>query len=205
MIPDYIQRGARKILASGRFQRLLDKYDVTDADVLANVLRTAFYLHERERGVAHAIAVMTACQAAPRSLTDRELFAGMGTLADQYQDQEYLNRIIAGAKAHGYQPNPHDFYMGNLARFEGDPEAFVPATGGRGHIEKVCRQRGIPCSGAVNVKGREPDTNPLESKVKLAEDIVQAKLRKRLLREPGLSNRTRELREDIVAKHGAVT
>ena len=113
---------------------------------------------------AKRLKAMLDAQSPPRSMTDVELFADVGTLDKQYRGEEqYLDSIVAGARKHGFNPNPHDFYMGNMARFVGDPEAFVPPTGGRGHIRKVCEQRGIPSSGAVNLAGREPEVDPWEA------------------------------------------
>ena len=116
------------------------------------------------RSNAKRLRDMLKSRSAPRCLTDVEFFGDVGTLSKQYEGEEgYLNQIVSNAKSHGYSPNPHDFYMGNLARFPGDPEAFIPPTGGRGHLKKVLQKRGLPCSGAVEVAGREPIEDPWES------------------------------------------
>jgi len=209
-IPDYILNNAREVLqVAGRFDALYEKYapESHDIDLRRSALRLAFYLSQREKGVNHQIAAMTACQAAPRSMTDRELFEGMGPLAKQFEGEEdYLDRIVAGARAHGHNPGANDVYMSNLARFEGDPLAFVPPTGGRGHIRKVCEDRGLPCEGAVNVKGREPSEDPLAKKIPLANSIVAREMNHRIKKDPGLKEKDpRELREAIIDKHGATT
>ena len=83
--PGYIKRGAQQVLRSGEFSQLVDKYrDLLDCEICANVTRLGFYLHQRKQGASHNIAAMTAMQAAPGSLTDREFFAGMGTLDQQF-------------------------------------------------------------------------------------------------------------------------
>jgi hypothetical protein len=137
-------------------------------------------------------------------MTDREFFQGHGTLDQQFGgDTASLMEVVSSARAHGYNPGAHDVYMDNLAQFPGDPDAFVPATGGRGHVQKVCEKRGWSCKGSVNVKSAAPKRDAIKSpKTDLAEDIVQAEVNKRIKRDPANAKRSRaELREEVIGKH----
>ena len=62
-------------------------------------------------------------------------------------------------------------YLGGLARYPGDPEAWVS---GRGDVQRICETRGWGSRGAVNVKSQEPTESPVETP--LAEDIVTDKV-----------------------------
>jgi hypothetical protein len=147
---------------------------------------------------------MLAFQRPPRALTDRELFEGQGTLADQFGDEATLNGMLKIAKSQGFTPGANDIYNSALADFPGDKKAYIPPTGGRGYIEKVCREKGVPCDGLVKVEGREPERDPLESAPSLSPRIVDEEIRSRTRRDPSLALKDQgELRHEIVAKHGA--
>ncbi len=101
---------------------------------------------EPSREDAKRLADMLATRQVPRSSTDRELFAGYGSLADQFEGEEsVLEKIVCESRKRGYNPNPNDLYMPRLAECPGDPLAFVPATGGMSHIRKVARLRDNDC------------------------------------------------------------
>ena len=146
---------------------------------------------------------MFASRRAPQSQTDRELFQGKGLLGDQFDgDEHMLDKVVGVARSHGYNPNPTDFYNGGLARFVGDPLAFIPATGGRGHIRKVCEMTNRSCTGAVEYTAplREDTTPP----VRLANDLVERQLHEDIQANPDLKHKNKnELREAIIDKHGA--
>lgn len=164
----------------------------------------AVYWRLREEGESPRFAEMVALQAPPRCMTDREFFEGMGTLDSQFGDPLYKKLILDKAKSKGFVPGAHDVYLSSLARFPGDPEAFVPPTGGRGHIRKICEQRGWAHEGVVTVKGRNDAPNPLDSKEKrLGEDLVRENMRKHLAKNPGCNLSHGELRHTIIEKHGS--
>lgn len=117
----------------------------------------ALYEQSRAAGSSHKLAEMLAFQSPPGSLTDREFFSGQGTLADQFKgDEAMLKRLVSTAASNGRRPQASDVYCSGLARFPGDPEAFVPSSGGRNYIRRLSEQRGHACHGAVEVKKREP-------------------------------------------------
>ena len=161
---------------------------------------TAIYEKARRQGSTHAMAAMVASQKAPKALTDREFFSGTGTLGQQFE-QRYVDDIVYAARQKGYNPSPNDVYMRTLAREPGDPEAFVPPTGGRNHIRRVCESRGLPCEGAVNVKAGPQK----EVKIKrLGDDIVNRIYHSS--KDPDIlaakKDGKREAREAIISKYG---
>lgn len=166
-----------------------------------NIAVQAFYEHLRGEGESHNIAEMLAFQQAPRGMTDAVFFEGYGTIDKQFAgDEKVRDQIIKRAKASGYKVNQNDVYLSALARYPGDPEAFVPATGGRGHIKEVCERRGTACEGAVTTKYREPEEAP--KRTPLAKEIVDRKLAEAKRRNPDLKNKDQgELRHNIIEKH----
>lgn len=141
---------------------------------------------------------------APGASTDRELFAGSGAtfskLADD--DPKYAARVAAKAQKLGYSPNPNDLYISQLAKCEGDPLAFVPATGGKSHIKKVCEKRGLGCEGAVAVRSTE--VSAPKPQVRLAPKIVDRYVTEYVKHNPQLAAKpVQEVREFVIEKHGS--
>ena len=159
----------------------------------------------RRNKCGHRMAYMLAFQSPPRALTDREFLEGRGTLADQFEGQEHmLDSLVGAAKKHGHKPGVNDVYDSSLAAFHGDPEAFVPPTGGRGHVKRVCEKRGWASEGAVNVKGREPEADPLDSAPRLAPDLVKEEVNARIKKNPDLARADRNnLEQEVISQHGA--
>ncbi len=134
----------------------------------------------------------------PGLQTDDEFMANRGTLADQLGDQ--TEKVVAAAQRNGYRPSRNDVYLPAMARFPGDPEAFIQHDSARGKVKKTLESRGWGCEGSVKVKARQ--TEP--KRVKLANDLAQeeiASLRKRdpHARKAGI----KELKQHIVEKHGS--
>lgn len=195
----------------------MSRYPVisTDPTIQTMYLQTRKNLSAdaRRRGVEpddiadHRFAEMLALRSPPGSKTDREFLAGFGTLEQQFgADKVGLNAVIRGAKKHGYNPGVRDVYLEPLASFPGDPQAFVSeSTGGRGHVKRVCEQRGLDCRGAVNVNGyRAERDDPIKKpKARLAEDVIRAEERKLARSERGGKKKTdrAELRERVIEKH----
>lgn len=167
-----------------------------------NVGVQAFYEHLRGKGESHRMSEMLAFQQPPRAMTDAVFFEGFGTLDKQFAgDERVRDQVIKRAMAGGYKPNNNDVYLSALARYPGDPEAFVPATGGRGHIKAVCEKRGWECDGAVKTKRKEPEKDPRS--VPLAKDLVNRKVAEAIKKNPDLKRKDQgELRHDIIKKHG---
>jgi hypothetical protein len=117
---------------------------------------------------------MFASGQAPASRTDREFLRGHCN-GNQFEKHPGLGNYLKGvAREHGLDPKGK-VYLGSLAAFPGDPRAWVD---GRGDAQRVVEERGWGCSGAVNVKVREPLEAPKE--VAVAEDIVAGQVERRL-------------------------
>lgn len=159
-----------------------------------------FYEQMRRKGESHLLAEALALRAAPRANTDREFFEGHCNGNQFAGDEATGDRLAKIAQSHGYQPSRNDVYISQLAKFPGDPAAFVPATGGRSHIKRVCEKRGWGCEGSV--KTRKASRAPAQA-VPLAEDIVQKTIKEQVAQDPGLARKPKaELREMVIAKHG---
>ena len=176
----------------------------TEAWTSFGCTRRALYMRLRRTGQTHRFAEMVACQAGPGLMTDSVFFAGLPKLQDQFANDTQREKVLATAQRHGYTPNPNDVYEPGLARFQGDPEAFVPPTGGRGYIRRLCERRGWGCNGAVEVQHSEPIRDPMEQSIPLAESIVKRRMREAIQKDPSSGRNKKKLRESIIAKHGGV-
>lgn len=139
----------------------------------------------------------------PSIRTDATFLANHGTLRKQFEnDDRQLSKVVEEARKRGYNPNANDTYIPTLARYTGDPLAFVPAGNPRGHIKKVCEQTDRACEGAVEV-GREVK-KPQET-VPLGEDLIQEEAAIRIQKDPSEGLKSEEqLRNEIIQDHGAV-
>jgi len=138
----------------------------------------------------------------PSIRTDAQFLANHGTLDKQFDgDTRQLKAVTDVAKKHGYNPNPNDTYIPNLARFPGDPMAFVPADSPKNHIKKVCEATDRSCEGDVNVSRERKE--PKET-VRLGEDLVQEEAAQRIMENPEEALKPKgQLRNEILDKHGA--
>lgn len=167
-----------------------------------NIGVQACYEFLRGNGESHKMSEMLAFRQPPRAQTDREFFEGFGTLEKQFRgDEQIRDRVIKIAINNGYKPNANDVYLSSLANYPGDPEAFVPATGGRGHIKSVCEKRGWECDGTVKTKYQEPREEPKSNP--MAKDIMAKKIKESHKRSPSSKKMDQgELRHNIVKNHG---
>lgn len=170
-----------------------------------HVTRGAQYWMMRETGSTDKFAAMIALQSGPALSTDDTFFHGQKPLYDQFGSQKHLNRYLKVSKKLGFTPSPNSTYFSGLARFSGDPEAYVTRAQGRSYIRKLCEKRGWACEGAVNVGAREPESDPLapEKCKPLGEDIVRRRMRDAIRLNPEMSPKERQsLRSKILEKHG---
>jgi hypothetical protein len=171
------------------------------------VTRGALYCHLRSTGSEHKFAEMIAMQKGPGLNTDTVFFSGNKPLYEQFESQKHLDRYLKIAKSKGFTPNKHAVYHSGLARFPGDPEAFVDQSQGRGYIKKLIEQRGGRLNmQSMDVTWNEPESDPLDPKncKPLAEDIVRDRARQMTKKDPSLAKMDRrELRAKIIEKHGA--
>ena len=138
----------------------------------------------------------------PPIRTDSTFLANHGTLDKQFEgDDRQLEAVVEAARKKGYNPNPNDTYIPSLARFTGDPLAFVPAGNPRSHIKKVCEETDRACEGAVEVSRKEQS---MPETVRLADDLVQEEAAMRIAENPEEALKPKEqLRNEILDDHGA--
>ena len=177
-----------------------------EKDIIALQGRLFSYCVMRLRGESHNMAVMLASQSAPKAETDRELFVGIGSLDKQFDGREVeLGHVVKQAKSKGYNPQPHDMYISSLARYPGDPKAFVSPSGGRGQIKEVCENRGWQCDGSVKVKGRQAEADPL-SGARLADDLADQQIASRAINDPAILRASKkEARQQMAIEHGTTS
>lgn len=146
---------------------------------------------------------MLTTRTAPMSNTDVEFLRGHGSLAEQFKGQpRMLQQLLAAAKKQGFTPGPNDVYLSSLAKKPGDPKAFVPPTGGRNHVRRVCEKRGWSCDDGVKVKGREPENPPQPTA--LANNLIKREARKLLSKDPAAARLSPpELRARVIQERGA--
>ncbi len=170
----------------------------------AHPSRQRLYLHMIDKGESPMLAEMCALQQAPQINTDDTWFAAFGDLEDQFKgDARGLKQITDSAQQHGYKPMPSDVYYHGLAEFPGDPKAFIAqAHGVKTHIRTVCEERGCASKGLVNVKAREPETDPLDVSF-VADDISDRIIKGWEKEDPDITRKAslRELREEVNYKH----
>jgi hypothetical protein len=138
----------------------------------------------------------------PAIRTDAQFLANHGTLEKQFDgDQRQLKAVTDKAKELGYTPSPNDTYISTLARFPGDPLAFVPAGSPKNHIKKVCEATDRACEGDVEVQRERK--KPKET-IRLGEDLVQEEAEQLIMKNPEEALKPKEqLRNEILDKHGA--
>ena len=173
------------------------------------VTRGAFYFRLRMEGKSDRAACMYALQKSARVETDDVFFQGSKPLYDQFGSQKALDRVLKVAGQHGHVPDKNAVYFPNLARFRGDPEAFVTRSMGPTYIRKLLDKRGWSAEGGVNVKGREPDSDPLDPKNcrPLGEDIIRRRMGEEIKKNPDLAQgkNRKDLRQRIIERHGSKT
>ena len=162
----------------------------------------ALYRQCLANGCTERFATMLALQAPPKANTDREFFAGRHNLGQQFAgDRRGLRSVLRGAKKRGFKPPADAIYEPGLARFQGDPEAFIPASGGRGYVKKLLETRGWESEGAVKVRAsgsREQDA------VALAPDLAKQMLPGVLEKDPKLKRASRrEQLAEVARRHGS--
>jgi hypothetical protein len=148
------------------------------------------YEEMRRSGESHAIAEILALRQTPASRTDREFLLGDVNCNQFAADPESgkLYRSVAeqsGVSVAGKK------YISQLARFPGDPQAWVS---GRGDVERVCRKNGWGCSGMVNVK---PGPTPYRPNEPVGEDIVMEEVDSVIRKNPDAALGRKEIAAEV--------
>ena len=143
----------------------------------------AHYEDCRRQGTSHALAEMFALGHGPSLRTDSVFMEGHCN-GNQFESTPWMGDWYkAQAKAAGVSVKGA-VYKSGLARFPGDPEAWVRS---RGDVERICRARGWSCRGDVYVPASyadEPDEPPDE--IGVAHDIVEQRVLDKMDANPEL-------------------
>lgn len=113
------------------------------------------YVRLRKRGEPHRFALMLATRKGPKLDTNKTHRAGVKNLADQ---GGHMEATLREAIKYGYKPQIGDVYEVGLARFVGDPKAFVPYDDPKGYVKKyaettgrsVCKTEGLKISEEIH-------------------------------------------------------
>lgn len=164
--------------------------------------RLALYVHSRNRGNSHKMAVSCAMQQSIGSQTNDSFWGGRKPFWEHYGEQ-YANRIRAMLAKRGVRLGENREYMPEIARFPGDPEAVVDFADGRSHIKSLLEKRGWGAEGAVNLQPKGPESDPHEPSVPVAENLVPSLASDMVRKDPSLIKHSKqELREMVYEKHG---
>lgn len=169
------------------------------------ITRGAQYMQMRMAGESDKMAAMVAMQKCAGLDTDDVFFSGSKPLYDQFESGKALERQLKITESHGFRPSANATYFPNLARFKGDPEAYVTRAQGRTYIRQLLERRGWSSDGGVKVAGRQPESDPLDAQncKALGEDIIRKRMSSMVKSDPSLKGVSRrELRQRIVAQHG---
>lgn len=181
---------------------LLDKYfDEMDAEILADESRIVRYIESREDGASPRWAGIVACQRGPnitgtdtllqRGRTNGNQFADCPWVGDAYK--KIAERMAPGCTTGAY-------YTRQLARFPGDPAAWIRTTG---DMKKAAELKGADIDDGI-VKYKCKREFAPKNPVPLADDIVQDHLRRRAAVDPTIKTdkkRRKKAIEDIYNRH----
>ena len=160
----------------------------------------AFYEQMRRDGQSHAFAEMAALQQPPGSMgTDSAFWSGglnSGTHMDHWP-WPVRNFYLKKARQHGVD-TAGKIYKPSLARFPGDPEAWIS---GRGDITKLAEKYNLDVSGAVEHRCDESLMQELVEKknppVPIAKDIVDREVFKECVKNPEKALDLEETRAEV--------
>lgn len=145
-------------------------------------------------GTSPKLAEMFATGQPPACMTDSVFLEGHCN-GNQFESTPYLgDHYKQVAESHG-QDVKGKVYKAGLARFPGDPLAWIS---GRGDVQRICETRGLDCEGAVTINARRPRG---VAGVDIADDILEEKVQDLLEKsvEP-LQESRQELKEKIKDK-----
>ncbi len=188
-----VARGEVEALIMGEFPVISDDETIQ-----------ARYRLMRENGESHSIAEMLATRSFPGTKgTDRSFMQGRmhQTGGQQFEHlprwmgEHYVERALAA----GVNPTGK-WYSGPLARFPGDPRAWID---GLGDVKRVAEERGAEVSGAIEVN--PPEVERSDRPYQVAPDILQRRLADAIEENPDLAQKPRgELIHELAEKIGGV-
>lgn len=126
----------------------------------------------------------------PQLITDDTFFLSEKG-GEQFADNPALGDYYARElRARGGSPVGKK-YMRSLARYPGDPEAWVSS---RAEVKKICEQRGWNCDGQVKVKHSQDNVDPGKP-AEIGDDIVTEAMMEKVLENPELGRTKKERAE----------
>lgn len=136
---------------------------------------------------------------APGCRTDREFLFGHCNGNQFEKTPDVGDDYRAKAEAAGVSTTGK-IYLSGLARFSGDPEAWVSD---RGDVQRAVEKRpGWSCEGAVTTAAPPIDQEP--KKVRMHPRIVKRIAKQMIAADPALAKKpAEEIKEMVIDKHGA--
>lgn len=165
--------------------------------VTADPVEQDRYEAMRAQGQSHSMAEVLVCKSFPGVVTDATFMRGRhngASLTDVHPENR--NHYLEVARKAGVSTNGKA-YMPSLAKFPGDPMAWVDS---RADVERIAHQNGFTVeSPTINVPTpRYFDPGP---EVTLAPDIVDRELARMALSDPGVMRDPNGARQDIIERH----
>lgn len=152
-------------------------------------------------GCTPRLADMLAARSFPGTKgTDRAFMQGRPLDGSQFEGQPFVaGHHLAKAREAGVNP-AGKYYSSSLARFPGDPEAWVDSLH---DVKRICESRGWECDGAIKVESpKYAGTEP--GPYRVADDIVDNHLSQVLEQRPELVPKAQEVREEIQGRLAGV-
>ena len=155
------------------------------------------YWMMRLDGESHNMADMLASRSFPGTKgTDRAFWQGREFGGAQFQDRPLVGQHhLAMAERAGVNV-AGKVYNGTMARYPGDPEAWVSNLG---DVKDICERRGWEAEGAITVKApryaaREPQP------YRVADDLVERYVNEAIDDNPDLAPKRAAVKEELASK-----
>lgn len=150
---EQIKQLTRELFAEGASLTMRDDYLLLYHDCLTDAERDYAdrYADCIRDGCSPSLADMLSSATPPGCVTDSTFLAGHCCGNQFEKTPEVGDRLREIAESQG-QMTKGKVYLGSLARYPGDPKAWVD---GRGDVKRVCEERGWGCEGDVKVAPKE--------------------------------------------------
>lgn len=159
------------------------------------------YTQAIANGCAPRLADMLAARSFPGTKgTDRAFMQGRKLDGSQFEGVPLVGSHHLDMARKAGVSTTGKYYSGGLARYPGDPQAWVDSLH---DVKKICESRGWECDGAIKVEspkyaGSEPGP------YRVADDIVDDHVSQVLEQRPELLPKAQEVREEIQGRLAGV-
>ena len=155
------------------------------------------YWTMRIEGESHKMAEMLATKSFPGSKgTDRTFWQGREFGGGQFRDRPLIGKHHLALADKAGVSVVGKVYNGTLARYPGDPEAWVSDLG---DVKRRCEERGWGCEGAITVKAAPAgDAEPQPYRV--ADDLVERYVDEAIDDNPDLAPKRAAVKEELASK-----